>query len=330
MPLTIYRRGRIWHYRGTVAGRKLRGSTRTADKKIAQRIAAETEARHWRGHLDGPASVLTFANAVDRYLDAEKPERFILKLADYWQDTAVKSMTPGAIQQSSIDLYPGASNATRNRAVIIPTVAIINHAAGQGLCQSIKVKKYVEERREREPATWDWVQSFMASASPHMGALACFMFLTGARVGEAIALKWENVELTRRRALIRQTKVGSERWAHLPEPLFMALAKIPDRKERVFKMTVPPDAAWKRTAVRAGIEPLSFHACRHGFATAMLRAGVDPISTAKAGGWKSPKHVFDTYGHAIKEIDITERILDTLGTQSQSRMQKTQSGQEDS
>jgi hypothetical protein len=43
MPLKIYRRGPIWHYRGTVAGRRLRGSTGTTDKDVAARIAAERE-----------------------------------------------------------------------------------------------------------------------------------------------------------------------------------------------------------------------------------------------------------------------------------------------
>ena len=41
MPLKVYKRGGIWHYRGTVAGRRLRGSTGTASKEIAQRIASE-------------------------------------------------------------------------------------------------------------------------------------------------------------------------------------------------------------------------------------------------------------------------------------------------
>ena len=43
--------------------------------------------------------------------------------------------------------------------------------------------------REKEPATWEWVQAFMAATEdpmrcPHLGALACFMFLTGARISE--------------------------------------------------------------------------------------------------------------------------------------------------
>ncbi len=319
MPLTIYKRGKIWHYRGTVAGRKLRGTTRTTEKRTAQRLAAEQEAKHWKSHFDGPASVLTFVDAAHLYLDAGKPSRFLGRLTDYWEETPVQSMTAGAIRQSAIDLYPNVSNATRNRSVLIPTQAVINHVAEQGLCQRLRVKKFPTETREKEPATWEWIQAFMAEASPHMGALACFMFLTGARISEAISLTWEDVDFKRSRALIRQTKVGSERWAHLPGPLFSAIANIQNRKERVFKLTVPPEGPWRRTAERAGIKPLSFHSCRHGFATAMLHAGVDPVTTAKLGGWKSPQHVFSTYGHAMDDETVTERILGTPGAQSKTQ-----------
>jgi len=71
MPLTIYRRpgGKVWHYRGTVSGRRLRGSARTEDKARAQRIAAEVEARAWKRRLDGPgalrASLIAPPDVVD-------------------------------------------------------------------------------------------------------------------------------------------------------------------------------------------------------------------------------------------------------------------------
>ena len=123
MPLTTYRRGAIWHYRGTVAGRRLRGSCKTTDKTIAQRIASDKEGREWRRHLDGPEAVLTFANAVMLYRKAGRPTRYLPKLEDRWKNTLVKHITAGAIRQSSIDLLPGTTNSTKNRHVIVPTPA---------------------------------------------------------------------------------------------------------------------------------------------------------------------------------------------------------------
>jgi len=315
MALVIYRRpgGKVWHYRGTVDGRRLRGSTRTTDKSRAQRIAADKEAKHWKVRFDGPASVLTFANAVTLYQKAGKPTRYVLKMLDYWKDTPVKNITAGAIRQAAITLYPHATAATRNRQVIVPTQAIINHAAESELCQHIRVKRFSVETKEKRPASWTWVTAFMRHSSPHLGALACFMFLTGARISEALSLTWTDTELGSARALIRQTKIGAERWTHLPPPLVTALANIPGPREgKVFRYSSRDTAKppWRNACKRAGIEPLSFHACRHGFATTALRAGIDVITVTKLGGWKNPQHVFSTYGHAVDDMTLTERLTD--------------------
>jgi len=324
MPLKVYLRNGRYHYRGTVAGRRLRGSTGTSDKATAQRIAAEREARQWKGHLDGPEAVLTFAQAAMLYRTAEKPTRFLEPVENYWKDTAVRLIVAGAIKQSAIVLLPNASGATRNRQVIVPTQAIINHAAEQGLCRKISVERFPVMRVEKDYATWEWIEAFMEAANPHLGALACFMFLTGARISESLSVTWRDMDLHGRRARIRQTKVGAKRWAHLPPPLVAAIANIQDRKETVFKYSSRDTAApqWDKAVKRAGIKPLSFHACRHGFATAMLHAGVDPITTAKRGGWKDAHHLFRTYGHAMDDETVTDRILGTSVTRLADETQK--------
>lgn len=315
MSLVIYRRpgGKVWHYRGTVDGRRLRGSTRTTDKARAQRIAADKEAKHWKGRLDGLAAVLTFATAVTLYQRAGKPTRYVLKMLDYWKETTVKDITAGAIRQAAITLYPNATAATRNRQVIVPTQAIINHAAESELCQPIKVRRFPVETKVKIPASWTWVAAFMSASSPHLGALACFMFLTGARISEALSLTWTDVDLGARTALIKQTKIGAERRAHLPAVLIAALANIPHREGTVFRYSSRDTAKppWRNACKRAGIEQLSFHACRHGFATTALQKGIDVITVTKLGGWKSPQHVFSTYGHAADDMTLTDRLTDT-------------------
>ncbi len=39
MPLKVKKRGDIWHYSGTVAGRRLRGSAKTTQKSEAEKFA---------------------------------------------------------------------------------------------------------------------------------------------------------------------------------------------------------------------------------------------------------------------------------------------------
>lgn len=77
MPLKLFKRGKIWHYRVTVAGRRLRGSTGTVDKKVAERIRAEAKAEAWKCRFDGPEARLTMAKAFVAYLDDGGEDRFI-------------------------------------------------------------------------------------------------------------------------------------------------------------------------------------------------------------------------------------------------------------
>lgn len=314
MPITIYRRngGKIWHYTGTVDGQRLRGSCKTADKRTAERIAADLENKAWKASIDGPGAILTFARAAILYRAAGKPTRFLARVEDYWKDTLVKDITRGAVKQAAIVIYPKASGATRNRNVIVPTQAIINYAASLDLCPPFKAERFKVETKKKKPATWEWVQSFMAHANPHLGALCAFMFLTGARISEAANLDWSDVDLTAATARINQTKVGRERIAHLPRPLVIAMANIEgERVGKVFRYssrhTIKPQ--WNKVCKRAGIEQLSYHTCRHGFATSLLHKGVDPVTVAKLGGWADPQLVFRTYGHAREDMKLSDLLV---------------------
>jgi integrase len=238
----------------------------------------------------------------------------------YLGHTLVRDITETVVQSMAKDLYPNVSGASLNRLVLAPTKAVINHAARSNLCSFIRVKPYDVETKVKEPATLEWVQKFMEHSGPHLGAMAMFMFLTGARVGEAVAVRWEDVDLTAATVKIRQSKVNSERISHLPVPLVVAIAnleKIPGRG--VFAYTHPANlrSAWKGAVRRAGIKLLSPHCCRHGFATGLLRRGVDVITVAWLGGWKSTDLVLRTYGHANKNPRLVDRLLfDASATQA--------------
>lgn len=319
MPLKLYRRGEVWHYRGTVAGRLLRGSTRTTRKEIAERIVADREARAWKSHIDGPASVLTFAQAAMMYRAANKSDRFLRAIEDHWRDTPVKAITGAAIRQSAIVLYPTAGPATRNRQAIVPTQAIINHAAEHELCPRIRVDRFPVIRKAKTPATWEWVQAFMAHAKkPNLAALACLMYLTGARISQALAIDWSDVDFKARKVRIAATAKGDDdRFAHMPNELIAALANIPgERTGQVFQFKSRGNikTQWDGAIRRAGIKRLSPHSCRHGFATVLLDKGVSPITVANRGGWKSARHVFETYGHDVAPADVTDVLTDAPST----------------
>lgn len=324
MPLELFKRGKIWHFRGTVAGRRVRGTTRTSDKERAQRIASERETKEWRRHLDGPGSTLSFADAALAYREAGKSTRFLEMVEDYWKDALVRDITDQAVRRAAIKLYPAAKAATRNRHVIVPTQAVINFCAEQSWCPRLRVRRFKVETKIKEPATREWVEAFAQHASPHLGALALFMFGTGARIGEAVRLVWDDVDLTARTAKIRQTKIGAERIAHLPPRLIAAISNIPSNRnpdEQVFKYVDRESVrqVWDKVIERAKIRKLSPHSCRHGFATAMLHAGVDVKTVADRGGWKDVATLVKTYAHAMADRTVTDLVFGTELTQAEKR-----------
>ena len=216
MPLDIYQRGSTWHYRGTVAGRRLRGSCKTTDKTKAARKASQIEERAWKRDTDGPESVLTFAQAAIKYRNAGKSDQFLPAVEDYFKDTLVREITPDVVQEMAMKLWGHATGQSRNRMALKPTQAVINHCAGAKLCQRIRIPRFKEEAKIKTPVDLAWVKAFMAHASPHLGAYALFMYLTGARPSEALAVQWDDLSLNRCTALIRMTKILSEREANLP------------------------------------------------------------------------------------------------------------------
>lgn len=326
MPIKIYRRkgSKVWEYRGTLAGNRLRGSTKTESRQVAARIASKIEHQHWERHLDGPEDTLTFPKAVALYLKAGKSERFVWKIEDYWKNAKVKDMTAGAIRQSAIDLYPKVSGATWNRCVIVPTQAIINHCADLELCPRVRVKRFPFERKVKKPITLEWLDAFCAHAGPQIGALATFMFATGCRIAEALRVEWADIDFQKRTILIRKTKNKHQRLPHMPPRLLLALANLPrDQKPFDIAYTTARDV-WRRATEAAGIAPLTFHSCRHGFATKLLHDGIDVVTVAKLGGWESPQLVLSNYGHAKDDPQITDALFDAPLTRQTDRTKQNQ------
>jgi integrase len=314
MPLKLKKRGEIWHYSGTVAGHRLRGSCKTAQRGEAEKHANAVETKWLDRGRYGVEATLTFAQASAEYRKRGKVPRYLELVEDYWKDTLVKDITRGAMKRAAIALLPNGSGAYRNRAVIVPTQAVINHCAELELCAPLRASRFTEPKRTKEPATWPWVQAFMEHSSPHLAALACFMFMTGARISESISIHWRDIDFSGATVIIRMGKIGgAERVAHLPPELVAALANMPgDRPDggKAFPYAGYGSVKdpWNAAVKRAGIKRLTPHCCRHGFATSMLHNGVDILTVADLGGWKSAAQLFKTYGHARTEKTLTNML----------------------
>lgn len=130
---------------------------------------------------------------------------------------------------------------------------------------------------------------------------------------------WGDVDLGRREAVIRQTKVAGVRRAHLPPEVVASLANIPSDREPaapVFGYVAPGSVRkpWGAAVARARIERLMPHSCRHGFAAMMLRKGFDVATVARPGGWKDAGTVLKHHAHAREDLTLTDAFFDAPAT----------------
>jgi integrase len=236
----------------------------------------------------------------------------------------VKDIKASSIRQMAMMLYPAAVNATRNRQAVIPCQAVINHAAESELCPFIRVKRFKTVKKIRPPFTLEWVDAFCKHATPHIGALVLFMFATGARIGEALAVQWDGVDLTARTALIPKSKISEQRLVHLPARVVAALAnlpKMPNRPVFFYRKRGDLHNKWDAIVKAAGIKRMTPHSGRHGFATTALQT-LDPKTAAWLGGWKNIRMFMETYAHAIEDITLNEVVFGTKLTQPATRNER--------
>lgn len=318
--LRLYQRGAVWWIDGTVSGKRIRESTRETDRKEAEAHASRREVQERKRAEFGDEAVLTFGAATGIYLDAGKSDRYLAPIFKKWEHRLVREIKPGHVHDLARELYPNAGPATRNRQVISPVQAIINHSAKRGLCSLIRVERFFVPTPVRRVADQDWLTRFMAHAKPHLAALAQFMAMTGARISEATALDWKDVDLTEGKALLRVTKNGDPRTAELPAPLVVTLANLSGKREgKVFGYAGrhSVQTPWATAERRAGLPHIPPHdAGRRLFATTMIRAGVDPVTVAKAGGWKSVRMVVDVYAQPADTREAVARVFGKFESQS--------------
>jgi integrase len=118
------------------------------------------------------------------------------------------------------------------------------------------------------------VESLVAAArvlDTRWGKLEALIILghhTGMRIGNLMALTWEDVDLEARTVIAGKTKNGDPQYAVLSESARDALAKLPRRHDLVFanKRGEPFHfrCLWNKVTKAVGLEGKNFHQLRHG------------------------------------------------------------------
>lgn len=245
-----------------------------------------------------PTTSKSFAEAAASHIEHGGEARYLPRIVAHFGDKPLAEIFPFDIKQMARALYPDASNATLNRQALAPARAVMIHAYERGWCGYTRLRRYREDTpKRREPASTAWLHAFVRQAvhdgQAKLAALVLFMATSGARVTEAINLRWSEVDLPQKSALLLKTKTDRNSLRSLTSEVAARLMEIqlsarPEDRVFGFAHRQSVNARIRKVCERAGISYKPSHTCgRSSFANNALHMGLDIRSVMQAGGWKS-------------------------------------------
>ena len=310
MPLKLVKRhgSDRWYIRGTVRGVIVDESTKVADKALAEAVRAKREWEIVTRQIGGNRAVATFLEAAVSYLENGGEARYVKPLIDYFKTTPLAQIGQAEVETCARRLAGGCASSTVNRRIFTPMSAIMTHAAKRKLCDKPAFERPSQPRGRVRWITFEEADRLVASCAPHLAPLVTFMLFTGCRIGEALALDWRDVDLSRAHASFLDTKNGDRRGTPLHPRAVATLAELPHRTGTVFRRPdkrpyAPKDEgggqikrAFAGACRRSGIDDFHPHDCRHTWATWHYAANRDLGALMALGGWRTVAMVM-RYAH---------------------------------
>lgn len=340
MPLTPYKRGPVWWAKGRV---EINGRPITNYIRESTGASTESGARDWirdrqaeeerRYYVPDAGDEITFAEAVTLYSPTPQMATYLEPLLRELGPYPCARITPKMVKDLGPKLYPKNSADSWQRWVVTPVRSVINNANELERCPPIKIKGYKKEerinqdrkrgkksRQPKTPGSWEWLLKFRQHAGPYHAALAHFMFVTGRRVGQSVALHPDDLDLDKGRVLVPGAKGHDDEWVNIPKDLVVELRALRPKRPRGWELTrenlrvfgfadrCGPLKGWRTACRKAGIPYLPPHSAgRHGFGQEMVvRRGVDAQATAQFGAWSDTTMLSKTYTHPE---DVSAKIL---------------------
>ena len=320
----LYRRGKVWHFSYTYKGKRYRGSLKTENKRLAEKIFAKivTEIIEGRYFERALAEQITFKELVNRYMMHHKKSRDIytikrllpvfgdLTLAEItsemvaeYRNKRLQEVKPATVYQE-LSLMRRMFNVARKewKWTTYNPVADVSFSVGNKNARD-RWLTHEEEQELLKHATNPWWLRPLLITALH----------TGMRKGEILNLKWADVDFKRRCITVQKSKNGTKRTIPMSNTLYNTLynMKIRDISGRVFPISDRSlRAAFSKTIEKAKIEDFRIHDLRHTFATRLVQAGVDLYKVKELLGHKTIAMTMRYAHHYPESLRSSVEVLD--------------------
>jgi len=327
--MSIYRRpgSDNWWISVSIAGRKTRRTTGTADRAKAEEFEQRERERLWRLHRLGDRGAIRFIDVAERWLNEtqkrtrDKDEMILAWLSGEIGDEALSSIDRDAIEElRRTALAEGMAPATVDRYMALLR-ALLRKCEYEWrlLDHAPKVPMYRPKPPEPRWLKPPEFERLLKELPLHLKLAARFAVLTGLRMREMLSLTWDRIDLAQRRAWIPGTRMKAGRPHGIPlntdaVKVLRELRTLNPEGRHVFQWRGKPvddcnGHAFKDAATRAGMPDLRWHDLRHTFASWAVQRGVTLHELMQLGGWSSYQMVLryahlapDNLAHAAEKL----------------------------
>lgn len=323
MSATVFKKGRIYHFRFQVAGKRVQRSTGLANKVAAEQLAKrEHDAAVVRAN--GGQPVPTLGELAAAWVVVHRPvvslshissiERFRRLHMYTLGDTPIGDITTEAVELARIEHLKTRKPASANhwlRILKLLTMWAVKRgtlAASPWRVQMLKVQKRPRSFLPIDVArTWFAAVDEVTQQSPGVGTAVRLMFGLGLREGESASARWEWIDWERSTYTPGITK-GREA-EPVPMPTWLREHLQPRRQTEGLIVTKPNGQAFapgfarqamRRANTACSIKGITPHRLRGTFATLLSEAGV-PIQTIQQV--MRHKNHATTMGYLEKNLD---------------------------
>jgi len=349
----LYKRGKVWWMSLIYNGERIRRSTETTNKNVAEKIHAKVLTQIAEGkwlELDRGEDT-TFVALLQRYLNehsvkkapngAKRDVTSSKHLIPFFGKRLLTEITPRLITEyKGLRYREGAKPATINRELALMKHAYTLATGEWELTKDNPVKRVSLEKENNARDKWldyNEEEKLLSHCPAWLVDIIVFALNTGMREEEILSLRWKQVDLFRSVVLVVKSKNGEKRTIPLNKTA-LNLLKSKSKVRYVLGGYVFPSSvgtkinqgnlrrAFGIARRKANIEDFRFHDLRHTFATRLVQAGVDLYKVQKLMGHKTPimtqryaHHYSESLRDGVDILDGRKKICHNLVTVDKKR-----------
>lgn len=308
-------------------------------KPVFQTFGTKTEATRWARHAESEidrgayldrteAERTTVAALIDRYLlevtpqkkSARRERQRLLALRAHfgaYSAAALRSAHIASYRDSRLSAGLAGATVVKELNSLSHLLDVAIKDWGIGLSVNVaRLVRHPQVARGRERRlSADEEQKLLAACSASRATMLApavrFATETAMRMGEILALRWSDIDLRTRVAVLRDTKNGESRQVPLSTAAVAAIAGLPWHitDGRIFWKWSRADSvenAWRRAVASAGVADLRFHDLRHEAVSRLFEFGLNPMEVASISGHKTLQ-MLKRYTH-LKAVDLAQKL----------------------